>query len=116
MKRHGVKIELFDNLKGLFRRKPAPSNMNDEKAPLRRGFFIAAGRDACDAPCRLHRLQPARTAVKLIDKGRGVNMGDKLTAAAAAGIAPAGERIGAALVFGSAVVWSFGGTLARFSN
>ncbi|NLS02119.1 membrane protein insertase YidC [Rhizobium sp. P32RR-XVIII] len=25
MKRHGVKIELFDNLKGLFRRKPAPS-------------------------------------------------------------------------------------------
>jgi YidC/Oxa1 family membrane protein insertase len=25
MKRHGVKLELFDNLKGLFRRKPAPS-------------------------------------------------------------------------------------------
>ena len=25
MKRHGVKIELFDNLKGLFKRKPAPS-------------------------------------------------------------------------------------------
>ena len=25
MKRHGVKIELFDNLKNLFRRKPAPS-------------------------------------------------------------------------------------------
>ncbi|ULJ71164.1 membrane protein insertase YidC [Rhizobium gallicum] len=25
MRRHGVKIELFDNLKGLFRRKPAPS-------------------------------------------------------------------------------------------
>ncbi|MBN9033122.1 membrane protein insertase YidC [Rhizobium sp. YJ-22] len=25
MKRHGVKIELFDNLKGVFRRKPAPS-------------------------------------------------------------------------------------------
>ncbi|AVA20179.1 MULTISPECIES: membrane protein insertase YidC [unclassified Rhizobium] len=25
MKRHGVKVELFDNLKGLFKRKPAPS-------------------------------------------------------------------------------------------
>jgi YidC/Oxa1 family membrane protein insertase len=25
MKRHGVKIELFDNLRGLFRRKTAPS-------------------------------------------------------------------------------------------
>ncbi len=25
MRRHGVKIELFDNLKGLFRRKPAPT-------------------------------------------------------------------------------------------
>jgi YidC/Oxa1 family membrane protein insertase len=25
MKRHGVKVELFDNLKGLFRRKPEPS-------------------------------------------------------------------------------------------
>ncbi|TCL72240.1 membrane protein insertase YidC [Rhizobium sp. BK251] len=25
MKRHGVKVELFDNMKGLFRRKPAPS-------------------------------------------------------------------------------------------
>ncbi len=25
MKRHGVKIELFDNLKGLFKRKPAPT-------------------------------------------------------------------------------------------
>jgi YidC/Oxa1 family membrane protein insertase len=25
MKRHGVKVELFDNLKGLFRRKTAPS-------------------------------------------------------------------------------------------
>ncbi|MDR7143544.1 membrane protein insertase YidC [Rhizobium sp. BE258] len=25
MKRHGVKIELFDNLKGVFKRKPAPS-------------------------------------------------------------------------------------------
>ncbi|TCS07096.1 MULTISPECIES: membrane protein insertase YidC [unclassified Rhizobium] len=25
MKRHGVKIELFDNLKGMFKRKPAPS-------------------------------------------------------------------------------------------
>ncbi len=25
MRRHGVKVELFDNLKGLFRRKPAPS-------------------------------------------------------------------------------------------
>ncbi|PKA44293.1 membrane protein insertase YidC [Rhizobium sullae] len=25
MRRHGVRIELFDNLKGLFRRKPAPS-------------------------------------------------------------------------------------------
>ncbi|WP_184395350.1 membrane protein insertase YidC [Rhizobium sp. BK650] len=25
MKRHGVKIELFDNLKGIFKRKPAPS-------------------------------------------------------------------------------------------
>ncbi|HEX8048514.1 membrane protein insertase YidC [Rhizobium sp.] len=25
MKRHGVKVELFDNMKGLFKRKPAPS-------------------------------------------------------------------------------------------
>jgi YidC/Oxa1 family membrane protein insertase len=25
MRRHGVKIELFDNLKGLFKRKPAPT-------------------------------------------------------------------------------------------
>ena len=25
MRRHGVKVELFDNLKGLFKRKPAPS-------------------------------------------------------------------------------------------
>jgi len=25
MRRHGVKVELFDNLKGLFRRKEAPS-------------------------------------------------------------------------------------------
>jgi YidC/Oxa1 family membrane protein insertase len=25
MKRHGAKVELFDNLKGLFRRKPAPT-------------------------------------------------------------------------------------------
>jgi YidC/Oxa1 family membrane protein insertase len=25
MKRHGVKVELFDNLKGVFKRKPEPS-------------------------------------------------------------------------------------------
>jgi len=25
MKRHGAKIELFDNMKGLFKRKPAAS-------------------------------------------------------------------------------------------
>lgn len=41
-------------------------------------------------------------------------MGDKLTTVVAAGIAPAGERIGAALVFGSAFFWSFGGAIARF--
>jgi len=33
MRKHGVKIELFDNLKGMFGKKPAPAAASPSPAP-----------------------------------------------------------------------------------